>query len=647
MGNKTKQNGIKKNGIKVLPVIISILLLAVLVWAAAPTTPNFLSPTNQSTWFNNTLTCSGSTDSDGDGINYLLWYQYNSTANILVQNATTSNYNYFNFAPLDRWDNECTAGQSCTFRYGTNLSSPYLLQSTSAGGPVVNFSNSYKFNMDYWPVYVWGDAVPRRIYVDTFLVYSSSSAVSANYLEFINVTNFTDGSNHDILFSMDTTNSNQQMFFWFEHENATIMCQAQDDTNVYSGNLTNFYNLPIFKPCPTGNRALYVTFEGENDTGTKINGTINNLQLTFDDDTTSGYLYSVQDTISTLNYTYCMNPPTTNLPVSGTLTYSGSGYPQRTTMLDRDLNGSYAYPLTLYLLPTADGIYVTFQVIDVGNNVLSDVTVTASKVLDGTLTLISSGTTDSSGTITFWLDPNTLHTITAEKAGVGSTSFTLVPTQSSYTITLGGATLVNQTNPFFGVIYSILPTNVILTNNTNYNFTFTIDSSYWNLSGWGFTLYNSTSVITTQSNNSIDGGTIVYPYNTGNNTIISMDYWWLINGNYTNLTKTWNVRYTYTGVNSIKQFFTDLSSYGAVGFNAGYDPTFGGIILSLILIITVAGYLTYQFGIYSPMGIMGIIWLAVWFLEYVNIMPILVRKYVLSALLAIILLGYYIQEQSR
>jgi len=56
---------------KILFVLIGMLLFSSFVLAVAPTIPSTLSPDNNSVWFNDpTLTCSGSTDADGDDINY-------------------------------------------------------------------------------------------------------------------------------------------------------------------------------------------------------------------------------------------------------------------------------------------------------------------------------------------------------------------------------------------------------------------------------------------------------------------------------------------------------------------------------------------------------------------------------------------------
>jgi hypothetical protein len=649
MGKKNRRIKSKRKTRINLFVILFTLLLAVFVLAVAPTTPTSMTPSNESAFFNDSITASGSTDGDGDSFNYLLWYYWNDTKSILLQNESSLSFELRGFGNLDKWETQCTEGQTCEFREGSSRETPYELTSRSGGSTSLNFTTSYLFNMDELPIYVWGDTNPKTIYIDGNSEWTSSSSISANYLEFIDVSAYNDGSTHDLIFNFEPTAPNQQMFFWFEHHNGTFLTQTQDENNDYSGNLTYSYTLPVFKPCneSLSNKGLTISFENENNTGTKINGTINNLQSTLKlDSNDDGLIFQYQDTNSDENH-FCINPTDEDINFDSSITYSGSGFPQRTVVFNQSLNGSYEFPLTLFLLPTSDGLYVTFQIIDVGGTPIQDVYVTASKVLGSSLTTISSGYTDSSGGVTFWLDPNSQHTITASKTGYESTSESITPSQSSYTIILGGET-TNYTSPLWGISYNILPVDIILNNHTDYNFTFEINSTYWDLSSYGFSLYNSTNdLLATQSDNNVSGGILYSEVNTYNNSQFYMNYWWNIDGNYTNFTRTWDIRYTYTGDLSIKNFFTDLKNYADVGFNAGFDG-FGFAILSIIIIVGMTIWLSYQFGIYSPQGIGFVVVGLVYILEYLEIIPALAgKRYLISAFVFLMWLAYIIQEESR
>ena len=281
MGKK-KQWTVKSKGfMKLLPGIFSLMLLAVLVLAAAPSTPTTITPANESIFLNGTITCSGSTDGDGDDFNYLLWYYYNTTETTLLQSSSAISFNLLNFAPRDSWETQCTGGQTCEFYEGLSL---YRITSRSSGVTSLNFTNQIRFNMNDWYVEVYGDNRPKTIYIDGTSVWTSSATLSSGNVAKIDVSSYNDGALHNIIFNLESDGNGQQMYFDFEHNNATILCQAQDENNDYSGNLTYFYELPVFKACneSSSNDALSITFENENNTGTDINGTINDMSITLD-----------------------------------------------------------------------------------------------------------------------------------------------------------------------------------------------------------------------------------------------------------------------------------------------------------------------------------------------------------------------------
>lgn len=642
---------------KLLPGIFSIILMAVLVLAAAPSTPTTMSPANNSLFFNNiSLSCSGSTDADGDDINYLFWY-YRYMVNTSAGDDGTWTYTgdcgancYFNIG--DSYANSSAlavddTASSDVYKNVKFLTDEFRIQIEV--GESQEISASFRINgtlMQFWN----SNSGPTNITYDVSQ-YNDGNDYSIQFI----VVQYSDGPADIFKFWWDANqtellqNSSSTSYVWDVNQGVkSWLCNACDNNSDCSS-FTDLrqVNRMNFTSCTSGNVALNLTFEGENNNGTKINGFIPDLSFTFDSDDSGDYLFTFQNNTDTGSYSFCLNPDTLSIDTIGTIKYASSGFPQRTVGIDMALNGSDTYDKTLYLLGVAEGIYVTFQVVDVGNNVIEDVYISASKVLDGTLTEVSSGYTDASGSVTFWLDPDTQHTFSASKTGVGSTSFSLSPTQSSYTITMGSSTLTNQTSTFIGISYLTNPTEMILNTNQTYNFTLDVNSSYWNLSSFGFNLYNETDLLISQSNNSITGGFLLYEYNTTlNDTKIVMDYWWLIDGNYTNITKTWNVRDTYVGEHSLQQFFVDFKNYASVGFNAGYD-TFGGIIISLVLLVLIVGALSYSFGVYSPLGIMSLIFVTVAILEYTEILPPLIRKGLLSAILIIILVGYFAMEQSR
>jgi len=86
---------------KKLMLLLGLLLFAGFVSATAPTVPSTLSPVNNSIYFNDpTLTCSGSTDAEGDDINYLFYYPLGN----LVQNSSLTTYNFNNTYIIDNFN---------------------------------------------------------------------------------------------------------------------------------------------------------------------------------------------------------------------------------------------------------------------------------------------------------------------------------------------------------------------------------------------------------------------------------------------------------------------------------------------------------------------------------------------------------------
>lgn len=144
--------------------------------------------------------------------------------------------------------------------------------------------------------------------------------------------------------------------------------------------------------------------------------------------------YSV--TTNSSSYRFCSLPADRPYYVLPDVNYLLTGYPTRIynpsllTLTNSTTN------TTLYLLSSADGIYVTFITATTSNTPISGVDIEITRVLGGSTTTIFSGLTDSAGSVTVWLNPNYDHTITASKSGYTTNTQTIKPTQSQYTLTM-------------------------------------------------------------------------------------------------------------------------------------------------------------------------------------------------------------------
>lgn len=362
------------------------------------------------------------------------------------------------------------------------------------------------------------------------------------------------------------------------------------------------------------NHFLNLTFKDESDLSS-LNGTIPTSTFTY-------YLgngaetkeYTLVNNTENLNYGFCASPDLT-FYVDPYIQYASSGYPQRIwnpTLIN------YTSTITsqiLYLLSSTDGLYVTFQVVNVADQTISGVEVIATRDIGGVDVVVGQGTTGDDGSVTLWLNPDFIHSFSFSKTGFTTFETSFAPTQSSYTITMGEGVEV-PSSYFKGIDYFITPTNSSLVNDTTYSFGFRLTSSFWDLDEYGFNLRLNNGTIITGDTTSTSGTQLSINYNTGSNiTRIYLDYYWLINGTYTNGTREWKVYSTDNTQWSIGTFFSDLKSYMAVGI-FGLDE-FGRYFIIFFGLFLTIGVMSYKYGLTSPMTVFTMIFLTIFFFDVV------------------------------
>ncbi len=311
-----------------------------------------------------------------------------------------------------------------------------------------------------------------------------------------------------------------------------------------------------------------------------------------------------------LNYNFCLKSGSNRtLETNVSLTYDNSISEQRSF--------SRAYTLTnettnqtLFLLPTADGIFVTFQTVTVAEQIISGVVTNVTKSGN----LIAAGTTDDAGLIQYFLDPDTTYVFSFFKTGFDIVTKTLKPTQTTFTVIMGSVNPLVENDTTKGISYTINPLNNVLSNNTITEFNLTFHSSFFSLDSFGFALKNSTGTffnITTSTTGS--GGFLTRTLDTANNTDIQMEVFWTIDSNQTNVTRTWKVLDTTDEGFSIKTFFDDLTTYLTSGLFG--LTSFGlNIIIFLIIMIT-TGILSMKFSIANPAGLSIMVFAMVLFFD--------------------------------
>ena len=355
------------------------------------------------------------------------------------------------------------------------------------------------------------------------------------------------------------------------------------------------------------------------------------------------------------SYSFCLSTNET-LNISANLQYQSTNYPQRIYTDSISLTNTVLNKI-LYLLGTNDGIYVTFQLYSAGNQPIEGVSVLGTREISGTNTIVAQGLTDSAGSITFWLNPDYLHTFNFTKSGYDDGTTSIYPTQSLYTITLGGTSDFTQIDYTRGIKMIILPTSNSILNGTR-NFNYTISTSYWTLDSFGFTLkYANGTNIGSNSSSSTVGGTITFNLDVPESGRIIMNYYYVVNSTYMNYTRYWNIYKTNDF--SITRFFSDLNLYitaNIFGINGeDGDASFGKALLSVLILVLVAGGLSYRYGINSEPAIMGLIFGLVLILNSLNFIPnptfmdnaILSLGDLIAFIVMLLTIGFVIKGESR
>lgn len=357
------------------------------------------------------------------------------------------------------------------------------------------------------------------------------------------------GSNSNLQFTKtinvpDITSLNKsQTFFW------NITWNGITDTLQKNNQFVNKF---LFGLCNTtiSQKILNISFKDET-TDTFLNATLDS----------SSWIYNIGGTSKTSTlinnshnweYDFCIYPvDLSEVNVAGTLQYSNSQtgtYPQRKMIINSTYYNTTLVSKILYLLNVNNGITSNYQVISVGNAVISGATILIQRIIGSSVVDIASGTTDNSGSLSFFLNPNYAHTFYVSALGYSSQTQTITPSQTSYTFTMG-----TSTNPFSytynadGIYYTKWPPSGIVRNGV-YNFTYEVYSIASNI-------YNCTAIIY------YNNGTIIAKFSGCNASYPAMGSGGLISKsiNITDMSRLRGSYYITTTNNTIITIETDAS----------------------------------------------------------------------------------------
>jgi hypothetical protein len=260
-----------------------------------------------------------------------------------------------------------------------------------------------------------------------------------------------------------------------------------------------------------------MTFADES-TLTPLNGSIDTSTWVYylgDGTVTKSFIFA--NTSINPNYAFCFNVNRT-LHKTVELHYSLTGYPQRRWDDTADLTNATTNKI-LYLLSSSVGLYSIYSVQNQFGTPVTGVYVTAERQISGVWYTLEQGTTDSAGTVTFWLNPNFDHRITFTKSGYTTQQVTIRPSSSTYTVTMTEPSSGNYNSSLEGITWTYssnsgqYSSQGILLNGTNMSFWFNVTSNLSNIVSCKMELINNISgILNTTTDCTSSGGNLTLTY---------------------------------------------------------------------------------------------------------------------------------------
>jgi hypothetical protein len=444
-------------------------------------------------------------------------------------------------------------------------------------------SSNFSINLLNTSSYTLKGNVTEGEIINFFLRVNSTNITSINATFYLNNTAyiFTNLTNTSItaLFTKALTipslpNGNYP-FYWNYSLNS--MNNITDTKNIT-------INQMIFGLCNDTLNSTYLSISFKDETLlTVLNGTIPLSSWTYGLASNPSYTksYSFVNASENLNYSFCFMPIFETTLVTATIQYGGTGYPSKIKTITNQSFTNITTNMILYLLSTSEGLYSRYTTISSSSGInIIGTTVTVQRVIDGILTTINFGVTDSSGTVTFWLNPDFEYTFTFVKSGYGTRVLTLRPTSSEvyYISMTPTGTATPSINVTQGLNYSITPTELFLNNNTFYNFSFC---------GYSESIDNLSMNLTNGTNQQV-----IYILLTGQgcvSSLINTDNYTSIQGRFRisqgseifETLKAWTIQSFYKGIYSLMAWIGHFNDYN---FGSG-----GQTLKVLIMLIVIFG----------------------------------------------------------
>jgi hypothetical protein len=386
-----------------LALIFSILALATSVLASAPSLPSSLGPSNNTWYFSSvpsvSLTCSGSTDPDGDPINYSFYGNVTEGPSGYIWQGSDSNSWYihddgtsFSIAPYPTYSSIfLSVSDGYTRTAYANQSVVFMSDSFSLDTFSMHYDSSNSNGLLTFKVLVDGSSIYSRS-------YSSSGTYNYNNDLSLDVSSYNDGQPHELKFWVQhryAPNSYVKFYFYnidfsgpdeqpLQNSSSTSYtlpsdlgaikllwtCRACDNNSVCS-NYTSplFLNIVSLSEC-SSNYVFGFSLKDEE----TLNAISDNVSYTLflDDDSSNTFYLSGS---SSPSYKFCITPNIT-INLTGFLSFipfnSSYSFTRYYYFTDFTAYNGLNNDLLLYTLSDTNDEIVTLNVQDLDHTPISN-----------------------------------------------------------------------------------------------------------------------------------------------------------------------------------------------------------------------------------------------------------------------------------
>lgn len=376
----------------------------------------------------------------------------------------------------------------------------------------------------------------------------------------------------------------------------------QQNTTSTSQTVTAI-NLTICGGSPQNVPYINFTFKDES-TNTAMGASIDTSSWTYYLGTGAvNKTYSYSNSNSLNSFAFCFSPASSAVNVDLSLRYSNTSYPQRAYSFDSTSLTNTTTNQVLYLLSTDDGIYSSFQTVTSASSPISSVLVTIERDIGGTFVVLGQQLSGSDGLVTFWVNPNYVHRITATKTGYTTSQVSITPSQSLYSIIMDAGTSGATFNGSLeGMKWLIFPSGGLVGNQNNV-FGINLSASLNNLDGsfckMELVRSDTDAVLTSTTGGSSGGCNLSITYNIPSDIRIFGKFYVdttdssgfiLIDGD----ARWFEIETNVSSWRTVKSFFEELKNLPEFGENIRQE--YSRVVFFFVILAIILGVFSYFTG---------------------------------------------------